>query len=100
VLISSIVGLIPTIEKVGQAVGIKWPDLWFSIVASGAWRRNCPIFIFPAAGFVVGIILNIITFGPLLRRLHAFEAILTIAKAYRQAHEKKTQPGRPADSKL
>ena len=89
VFISAMVGLIPTIEKVSQAVGITWADIWSSIIASGAWRRNWPIFIFPAAGFVVGTILNFITFGPLLGRLQAFDAMLTIAKAYRQAPDKK-----------
>jgi hypothetical protein len=99
VVISSIGGLIPVVEKAGQVVGIKWPEVWSSIVASRvSWLDGLIIMTLPATIVLMAVILNAITSRPILRRLQAFADILTIAIAYRKGLGETAKPS--AESSL
>jgi hypothetical protein len=90
----ALVGLEAAAEKVG---GVKPSDFWPLIRAINFAEPNFQLFIildviFPLALLPIVFITSFITFLPILRRVQAFDDILTIAKAYRKGLGETTKP--------
>jgi hypothetical protein len=94
ILGSALVSLGAAAEKVG---GVKPSDFWPLIKGINLMGTDPQSFIILMAMSCLGIvalffITNFIFFLPILRRVHAFEDILTIAKAYRKGLGETTKP--------
>lgn len=71
-----------------QVAGVKPSDLWplikGAILTGATLQSNLIIVLYGLVMVLMFFIINIWTFRPALRRMQAFEDILTIAKAYRK----------------
>jgi hypothetical protein len=99
VSVAAIGSLAIAAEKVA---GVKPSDLWAlmsGITLTGiTLQSNILILLYGSVMLMLGVILNIMTFRPALRRVQAFEDILTIAKAYRKGSSEAIKP--PAELSL
>jgi hypothetical protein len=79
-----------------KVAGVKPSDLWpfirDAILAWDTLRPNLIIVLYGLVMVLMFFIINIWTFLPALRRVQAFEDILTIAKAYCQGDSGTTKP--------
>jgi hypothetical protein len=72
-----------------NVVGVKPGDLWplirdIKLTGADFQSHMTQVFIFALLLILFSFIKNIMTFLPILRRVQAFEDILTVAKAYRK----------------
>ena len=79
-----------------KVAGVKPSDLWpfirDAILTGATLRSNLIIVLYGLVMVLMFFIINIWTFLPALRRVQAFEDILTIAKAYRKGDSETTKP--------
>jgi hypothetical protein len=91
VAVTAIGYVVSAVEKVA---GIKPGDLWPHIknidLTAAALPSNITFWgVFFLVMIAMGVIINLITFAPKIRRAEAFEDVLTIAKAYRKGESEK-----------
>jgi hypothetical protein len=99
VLVAAIGSLAVAAEKVA---GVKPSDLWplmSGMTLTGiTLQSNIVILLYGLVLLMMVVTINIMTFRPVLRRVQAFEDILTIAKAYGKGDRETTKP--PAELSL
>jgi hypothetical protein len=90
----AVIGALATAAE--RVAGVKPSDLWplmSGITLTGInLQSNLFIVLYTLVIVIMGITINIMTFRPALRRVQAFEDILTIAKAYRKGESETIKP--------